>query len=739
MALPHGRALDRVRMAAFCVLWLCAAAPAASAATTSASAAGAWHEERPRVRATLLVHPDDDAAGGNVRVGVLLELDPGWHVYWRNPGETGLPTEVRWTVPGGAAGPVAWPAPREFREGDLRVYGYEDRVMLVSEVRPPAGAAGRVRADVDLLACEHQCVPASLAVERSLDDRGGDRERTRALFDQAARALPRPPAELGLGLEARLSQSALRPGDAFTAWLGVFACDEAAAAGCDAVASDVGAVFFPEAGEGLALDVAAVSAHSEDPRAFWIELRGKAGAPPLPEPLRLRGVVSLLGTGGVARHAAVDLPLPQAPAGARVEALPGPARPIAAAPGPGPTAAPSLATALVLALLGGLILNAMPCVLPVLAIKAFGLAELAHRPRREAWLQGLAYLAGIQLSLAALAAGVLALRAAGSAVGWGFQFQEPLFVTAVCAVLVLFALNLFGVYEITPDTGRLGAVGQSATGARRSFFEGLLAVVLATPCSAPFLGTAVGLAFASPPAVILAIFAAIGLGLAAPYLLLSALPAWRRFVPRPGPWMLHLRAGLGFLLLASVVWLLWILGRGADPAAVVRALSALWVLGVAAWIHGALQRAGSRGTVRAGVAAATLLTALAVNAVAVRSAAPPLASEPWAPQRVERALDEGRVVFSYFTADWCLTCKANERTVLADPRVREALSRTAVLRADWTRRDETIRAALAGYGRAGVPAYVVHHPDRPGRPELLPELLSVDAVLTALGRGTGDR
>jgi thiol:disulfide interchange protein DsbD len=583
-----------------------------------AFARGALDRGEPRVEARLLVDPRLDPAAG-ARVGVHLQLDPGWHVYGREPGETGLPTRVRWTLAGATFGPIAWPAEKRFVDaGGDEASGYDGELLLASPVSFASGAAPRgvLRAEVDLLACATKCIPDTLALQ--------------------------------LDLDAALS----------------------------AVARD----------EKAAGEVAALFARFE-------ALAASAPAEPAPAPAA-----------------------------------------------PRPAAGLGLAHALVLALLGGLVLNLMPCVLPVLAIKLFSLAELSAGSRREAAAQGLAYTAGVLASMLALALLVAAMRAAGTSVGWGFQFQDPRFVLAISALLVVFAMNLFGVFEFAMPA-RLASLGSGATGTRRSALEGLLAVALATPCSAPFLGTAVGFAFAGSIAVMIAVLAAVGLGLALPFLLASLFPPLARWMPRAGAWMLHLRAGLGFALLATVVWLLWILGRTAGADGVVGACALLVALGFAVWLASVWRPSGLRWPAL-GTASAVLVFALVgVNAVAivpgaVRPAAdaPREGWQPFAPERVRASLDAGNPVLVYFTADWCITCKYNERFVLADERVRAALRRrnVALFEADWTKRDERIRAELARFGRAGVPLCVIHEPWAPERPIVLPELLSVEAVLEAL-------
>jgi thiol:disulfide interchange protein len=582
----------------------------------AAAASGVLRDGVARVRARLLVHPDGDDAG--VRVGVLLQMDPGWHVYGPDPGDSGLPTTLRWRADRGRVGAMDWPPVETFEELDglLTTYGYSGEVLLAARLVPDGAAAavGELRVDVDLLACNVDCVPASFALQR----------------------------EVGSALGS------------------------AAAA-----ASEVRRVF-----------------------ARWT-----------------------------------------------------PERPTRAASGP--DAAPMrLAAALGLAFLGGLVLNLMPCVLPVLAIKLFALADLARRERREVLIHTAAYALGVLCTLLCLGAIVAGLRAAGTAVGWGFQFQEPLFVAGVAMLLVVFALNFFGVFEFQIAAGRLAELGSQAAGARRSFFEGLLVVLLATPCSAPFLGTAVGFAFASPAPVILAIFAAIAAGLAAPMVLIALIPGGSRWLPRSGAWMLHLRTGLGFVLLATTVWLLWIFGRSAGPDALSALLALLVAVAAGVWTVAVLRETGRAGLARGagiGLAAAAAAGLLLVDAAVEPPAglASDLANEwaPYDPQAVAGNLAGGRPVFVAFSADWCITCKLNERNVLASDAVGVAFARSdvALFLADWTRRDEVIRSELARFGRASVPLYLYYSPLAPDAPDILPELLRIRDVLDAVSPASNRR
>ena len=566
---------------------------AASAPTGASSAALAMREGKPLVRAELIAHPDD-LGGGDVRVGLLLRMEPGWHIYGAEAGDTGMPTELRWSSLAASVAPSAWPATRAFDlpEIGLSGAGYQGEVLLqavASNVEPGAS----VEVELSMLVCRDECIPATGQLESTLDD---------APYDGAA-------AERAL---------------------------------------------------------AAFASHTE-------------------HAVDLASVVQVLG----------------------------------------------------LALLGGLLLNLMPCVLPVLAIKALALAELSQSSRAEARRQAIAYTAGIELSLLALAGVVAGMRAAGSAVGWGFQFQQPAYLAILGALLVLFALNLFGVFEITASPSRLAALGSQTDGARRSFWDGLLTVALATPCSAPFLGTAVGFALTGASFWIFPVFAAIGAGLAFPLAIVGANPKWVRWLPRPGAWMQELRAWLGFGLLATVVWLAWILGRNADIDVAARWLGWLLALSCLAWRLGVRQRAGLATPPWVAALAAAALLVVGIGAVRVAPATPTgdiaqLATTRWSRSAVATSLRAGQPAFVIFTADWCITCKANEKLVLSDPRIAEALAsgKFEVFEGDWTKADPEISRELARFGRAGVPFYAIFAPE--ARPQVLPELLTVDGVLAAV-------
>lgn len=721
----------------------------------SADARGVVEADRAQVRARLLVGEH----AGRRRVGVLFDLAPGWHLYWRNPGGTGIAPTLGLSASPHVVGAIDWPSPQTFVEsgGLFTTWGYEGSVLLSAPFYESAAQTGatEVTAEVRVLVCRTQCVPADFALRSPLAPELSaiDRAKIDRRFNAALARAPSTHDELGIAATARWRGAAPAIDETGTLELALELCEpNAATESCPRIARDGGgSLFLPHDGDRFEWSAAAVgNEHSGDRRVVLdVELTRLEAMPASGD--RLRGLVPVRDATGRLRHVALDVPI-GASASAEVPtgALPpgggedaGALTNVAAA-SDGPTLLRWLQV-LLLALVGGLILNGMPCVLPVLAIKVVAVADLAEKDPREVRLHGIAYGVGVLGSMALLAALVVALRSAGHSVGWGFQFQEPLFVAAIAAVLVTFAMNLFGAFEIDLGQARLASLGQDAVGARRSFFEGLLAVVLATPCTAPFLGTAVGFAFASSGLGILAIFLAIGLGLASPFLLVSFQPKAARFIPRSGPWMNTLRAGLGFSLLATCVWLLWVLGQSGGVSAVVGTTGMLVFLAFLLFCFGRLQPVRSAALGRAVAIGIAGIAVAGFNLVDYdrllddegTGLAGPIADDGWqtySEAAVAEALAAGRPAFVVFTADWCLTCKMNEATVLERDAVHAAFRAAdyALFEADWTRRDEGIRRKLAEFGRAGVPLYLVYSPDRPATPRVLSELLSTGEVLAAL-------
>ncbi|WP_257463029.1 protein-disulfide reductase DsbD family protein [Archangium lipolyticum] len=713
----------------------------------TAVSTGAPDQGNPRVEAALLTDVTQVKPGDSFRVGVRFRMDPGWHIYWKNPGESGLASEIVWDTPGTTVGELQWPLPITFRspDGFITSYGYGEEVLLFAEARVSEQMTGSLQlsAASDILVCEQRCLPAQLMLTRNVPvgpETLKDSEFAPA-FDAARASVPVTPESAGHVVSLALDTKPLTAGQPFT---GTFTVTAPQGQPAPMVEKDF---FIPERIKGIAR--VELSPVAGKPGTFKVE--GTAAADvPAQEP-RLAGVLRL-GT-AASGYRALTLDLALAPV---VAAPPGTvaAAPVVKAP-PVVVPPPSMGTAvasesslslglvLLFAFLGGALLNLMPCVFPVLALKAYGFTRTVHAERGKVALHALAYAGGIIGSLLVLALVVLALRAGGSSVGWGFQFQEPLFVAAVAAVLVAFALNLFGVFTVGTDGTALVEKVDSSHGLARSAGEGVLAVVLATPCSAPLLGTAVGFALAAGPITVLATFFMLGLGLALPFCLLVLVPGLTKLLPKPGAWMERGKQLLGFALLGTTVWLVWVMGGLTGVDGMARLLAFLAVVGLGAWMYGLAQGAEG-GRKVAGVVAVVAVVAVGglfslrfeETGPALRKASAVAEAQPWDDAAVTAALKAGQPVFVDFTADWCLTCKFNERTVLTREDVRTAFAqhKVAFFVADWTRRDERISAKLAEFGRAGVPMYLVVSPAAPDKPEVLPELLTPDTVIEAVRR-----
>ncbi|QDG50144.1 DUF255 domain-containing protein [Persicimonas caeni] len=733
----------------------------------SAIGKGAVHEGDARVESRLIVDAEQVAPGDTITVGVAFDLDTDWHIYWQNPGDAGVPTHIEWESDALEFGPLEWAAPQLFSEsdGEFTIYGYGDEVILFSEATVAEDAAGSVEvsAKVDYLACSNLCLPGHSQLSRSIPV--GERTVRAstpvldALSHYGAR-VPRKANELGLDAQFHYSQRPIRPNDEFEAIIELVECDEESSEcrelepNFDELAHAVMADRF----SAVDFEVTAIDEHPEAHEGWVIRLRGKLAASGEEPRDLLSGVLQLEDSDGALLPVYLRDKFPLGEPGGPVEELSLPTWDDSEAAvavsltstsssggssSGGSSDTMSLPWVLLLAFLGGMILNLMPCVFPVLALKVSSFTKLVHESKSSIISHGMAYTGGIVGSLLALGGVVIGLRAAGTQVGWGFQFQQPHFLAALVVILVLFALNLFGVFEVTLNSQKVHEKAQESDGVRRSFWEGILAVILATPCSAPFLGTAVGFALASSPLTILAVFAALGLGLAAPMVALTLVPGWAKLLPKPGNWMDHLKKFLGFALLGSAIWIVWLLGRqtGVDGMAMMLVFSA--VLGVAAWLWGLVQF--NTWTQRKALAVVAAVASIAVAGVytfpleANASAERPRAVsgsidwKPWTEEAVAAELDKGRPVFVDFTADWCLTCKVNEKNAIDTEPVRQAIAEhdVAMFKADWTNPDERIRKKLAEYGKAGVPFYLMYSPDRPGEAKPLPEVITSTMLVEA--------
>jgi thiol:disulfide interchange protein DsbD len=633
-------------------------------------------------RAVVTLVTDTDARDGQpFRAALRLRLAPGWHSYWQNPGDAGVAPDLQFDAPA-SAGPITWPAPQIIAEGPVTTYAYTGDVLLPVTISAPAGALA-LRAHASWLVCERICVPEE-----------GD-----FAIDMPA-GTPAPSAEAPLFAAAAARSPVPSPYAATIAPDGTLTLKtDGMAAGAVAKAA-----FFPaSAGQ---IDAGAAQSLSAKDGSLTLKLTPATGFDPQ---AKLAGLLVLTDAKGGQTYLDVTA-------------------------SPGGVAADGLARVLLLALAGGLVLNLMPCVFPVLAMKAMALAQMAGEARSQIRAHAAYYTAGVMIAFVALGAALLGARAAGGAAGWGFQFQSPAFVAAMAWLLFAVGLNLSGVFAIG---GKLAGAGQSLAGRGGnlgSLFTGFLAVVVATPCTAPFMAAAIAGALAAPPATTLLVFAAMGLGLALPYALLAAGPGLARFLPRPGAWMETLRQVLAFPMYGAAVWLLWVVSQEAGPDGVLAVGGGLLAVGFAAWAFGRTQGGARR---RLGAAAAVLGIAVALAILpdiklATAGASAAESSEAYTPDRLAALRAEGRPVFVNMTAAWCVSCLVNERIALSPAAVRDAFAanKIAYLKGDWTRQDPIVSAFLRDHGREGVPLYIYYGPGRP--PAVLPQILTVATVLDAI-------
>src|SRR5450631_677785 len=667
------------------------------------------------VEADLVADKAGAQPGKPVLVGLRLRMEPQWHTYWRNPGDSGLPTKIQWILPEGwKAGEIQWPFPQPLPVGPLMNYGYEDEVVLLAELTPPASApAGNasIKARADWLVCKDICVPEKGELDFVLpvaSTQAAADPRFVGSVERALGMLPVDPA--GWKYDAALQGKSL-----------VVRMTPPEGASVPAKAT-----FFPER-EGL-IEPAAPQRITRDGRALRIEM--KLADPPIAGMTSLKGVaVAESGWTGSNGRKAINV---AAPLGASLGAA-------AASTSSSAGASDSLLAAIAFAFLGGILLNLMPCVFPVLGIKVLGFVEHAHGDARAMRTQGAVFFAGVVVSFLALAGIMLGLRAGGSQLGWGFQLQSPGVVALLAALFFVLALNLSGVFEwgaFAQSVGaRLSARGRYAD----AFLSGALATVVATPCTAPFMGAAVGFTLTQDAALSLAIFATLGAGMALPVVLLSLFPALLKRLPRPGAWMETFKQVLAFPLYATVAWLAWVLGAQVGNDAVFALLAGLVMVAMGAWVYGRSLHAEGvwRPTLAAILVAAGLVVAWpggAMDASASAAAATDdLQWQAWSPEKVRALTAAGRPVFVDFTAAWCVTCQVNKRVALHNASVIGAFAAhdVATLKADWTRQDPRITATLAALGRNAVPVYALYLPGEDA-PRLLPEVLTPALVLVEI-------
>ena len=729
---------------------------AASAWWTCAAAQNNTQSEVVRtdqVQAKLLAHAPqgvpigqtpEAAAAQPVWVGLQITHAPEWHTYWKNAGDSGMPTELQWTLPPGVmAGDIAWPLPKKIPIGHLANYGYEGTVLLpvpliiTPEYKPGVLAdALDVKLKATWLVCRKECIPQDGEFALKIPLRSST-ALNGAAFDAALKSQP---ADVAGAHQVALKDDGKR--------LAV------RVAGLPVDVRGQPLELFPES-PGVVVTAATPAKPGEPVGArswsqHWDGDVWTADVPVSPEradsPDKM-ALVLVAGERGWRAEAPVAgawpaLALPAGVSPALEAALKANANAGANAPPPAvPTAVPAttFVWALLGALIGGLVLNLMPCVFPVLAIKVLGFTQHAD-DRRAHRVSGLAYTAGVVLSFLALGALMLALRAAGQQLGWGFQLQSPAVVAALTVLFTVIGLNLAGVFEFGSFLPSRLATMEARNPVANSFLTGMLAVAVASPCTAPFMGASLGLAVGLPAVQALLIFAAIGLGMALPYLAASWWPAVARLLPKPGAWMDTFKKFMAFPMFGTAVWLLWVLGQqtGIDGAGALLAL--LVVLALVLWALGLTGRTRIVLASFSIAAGAFLASAIGPNVIKMAEAATPVAQtpgarwQPWSAERVQTALGAGQPVFVDFTAAWCVTCQYNKKTTLASAEVLSAMDAAKVqtFRADWTRRDAAITAELQKLGRSGVPVYVLQAPGQ--APVVFSEILSVTEVKDALGR-----
>lgn len=586
------------------------------------------------VHAALVSEAKEIQAGVPFTLAVELKMQPGWHTYYKDPGESGLATSIDWTLPKGfSAGEIEWEKPTKFVEAGVTTYGYQNKTTLRTKITPPAKLdAGQYpfAAKVKWLSCKEICLPGK--------------------------------ADLNISVK---------------------------------VAAPAPVVSAPQKSMGN-------GTHSMD----------KEPPPPTVSAVESHNVI----TGTTSEQST------------------------------------NFFTYIAFAFIGGFLLNLMPCVLPVISIKVLSFLEQARDEPKEIFRSGLVFSAGIIASFMFLAGVVLALKSFGQSIGWGFQFQHPGFLIAMCTIVLVLSLSLMGLFYVSAPTQAQSEVDRFANreGALGTFGKGVLATLLSTPCTAPFLGTAIGFGFSQPAWVLLTIFFVVSLGMAFPYILLTAQPKWMRYLPKPGVWMEQFKEAMGFMLLATVAWLLSVLGQQVGLTGVINTIAFLLAIAFATWIVGrfvTLSTPNNRKYTTWAVAALIAIGAYQLFIPSVLQAGNATVSNtqtleeengitwlPYKPELLDRMLNSGRTVFLDFTADWCLTCKVNEKTVIATQPVKDKFKELDVvtMKADWTKQNPEISSLLQKFGRSGVPLYVIFPAKDPEHPIILPEVITQNLVLEKL-------
>ncbi len=651
---------------------------------------------------------------------VQLNMDEHWHIYWRNVGDTGLETSIEWELPADVtAGPVLWPYPEKIVEEQLAVFGYHGEQYLLVKMTPAPslkpGSVIRLKARGNWLVCAESCVPGEASAAIELPVTKGPAQvntDTAELFSKARTRLPLQKSDWTFSLQKQTNRLVIR------------------AQAPDWLKTELkSAEFYPY--DGGYVQYNGRQKFSKEGSVYTLEIPLTAEAV---VPDTIRGIlISETGWRGNPAEKALEVSL-----------VAGDALPARSASSDG---LDSIWLAILFSFLGGIILNLMPCVLPVLSIKIMSFVKQAHDAKIAPWKHGLSFTIGVLISFVGLAGLLLILKAGGASLGWGFQLQSPVFIIIVSAFMFLFGLSMLGVFEIGTSMTTIGGKTQDIGGLSGSFVSGIIATIVATPCTAPFMGTALGFALTQPAWVSLTVFFFLGLGMAAPFFLLSSIPALLKYVPKPGRWMESLEQFMGFLLVGTVLWLLWVLAIQAGSNAVILVLADLFFSAIGAWIYGRwgnlampkrtrriawvlafLFVAGSNGYVLANI------DSFAVSREVTLNHGEGIEWQKFSEEKVAELQARGKPVFIDFTAAWCLSCQVNEQVAFSDAEVQKQFKELGItaLKADWTKRDATIAKALAKFNRNSVPLYVLYGKTPGAAPQLLPEIITPGIVLDAL-------
>ncbi|WP_251569849.1 thioredoxin family protein [Parasutterella muris] len=659
-----------------------------------------WKKPEP-VQAELVSRFHDAVPGTEFEIGLLLRHDSKWHTYWKSTGDTGLPTRIQWSLPQGwNASEILWPTPAVFKIGDLVNYGYGDEVLLPVRISVPAsakvGSVQDIKAEVSWLMCADQCVPgkASLTLAVQVADKDGGATKASTLFEASHTAMPSPLSDASGVFDpkthaVRVTFKSTEPFHHFYVF----------AEGDDSV------VYGAPQSVSRSADKISVTLQGTDELKAGSQFSGVFAADGGPRKGGWAGSFSVpLESGTVAAPTVSDDTL---------------------------QTGLSSWLAVAMAFIGGLILNVMPCVFPVLSLKILSLVQ--DRQRINLPLHGVVFTLGVLLTMLVLAGVLIAVKSAGISVGWGFQLQSPIFVASLAVIFAAISVNLLGWFEFS---GVRVSGGSYSNSLLNCFATGVLAVVAASPCTAPFMGAALGYALTASIRESIFVFLALGLGMSLPWLVLSLFPVLTAWMPKPGAWMNVFRKLMAIPMLLTMIWLLWVLSQQVSFTALVLYIAAVISLCVCLFLYGKLQFSllTAKLPIVLSAACAVLLFAAASSSLFRQPDAAVQAADAWSPQAVENALEAGKPVFVDFTASWCVTCQANKIAVLDREDIREAFKQHGVvfLVADWTNQNPDITQALESFGRSGVPLYILYSPD--GKTTVLPELLTKNIVIGALDK-----